>query len=985
MGVAAKLMRPLGVLFFVPIILSTAFFLYPLIDSLYVLRYCWFYWVFMILGPFLLCWAIPNLAYLLLAIRYLTKFNKGKVKSNVTGVKSPYASDKIVKRILIVVVFVVLLTLSFLLVALTAVVGWHSNNLKAVRSGTFQFLSGVKGTRVVIDRNADQVPRISVTDEGFKADIAYGQAWTHMIDRQYQIDLYHRIATGRLSTLVGERGLKSDMFMRTLNFKKHAEDIVKSGHLSSVAMQWLDSYAAGINAYIQEKKNMIPWEMWIHGHKFNDGNDWTAADSLAVLKLWQWSLSSNYVQELNRLRLLVEKKLSYDRVVELDGGYLNPKLNEDGLASLTLSALGVRGDVEIEKNIEDEDAIIEAEKQFWTTYLKDKLNIKSETSVHTKADAFESVEDLPSDVETIEETIEQHIDPSTSFFGSVFKKFGWSWISGSTTDGLVVNVSELDGRLTMPNQMYLCHLRIQGPEGIDTEVTGTSMPGFPGIVMGRTGTFSWSLIPSNADNTDVFILKEVQADVSYDNDGSTSQYERREEVIEVSGRSQPVSFVVLDSIHGPVLNNSFIPFEMTPGFSLALKWAPHHLVDLDNEKKHDHTIEVFTDIWTMANPSLDYVGRVFEDKFDAPPVGVFYADGEIAYNSAFFYVGAVPIRKHTGMFPVDGSSNQFRWPQVLSSDFPKFNPGRTVPLVDSFYFSAANRLSPRGFKFLYGYDFDDDFYVRSLRDVLQNHLLDRTANDMTFIKDTFTDKTNGMWHNSDSKKFHFKHLLESIPEDRFLTASAKERRETLLTKWNGVDSGSNAGLFQGWWYELSRLTIRATGVKYWNRPSSILSILLANTDTICVDMVEGNPTTKDCYQFAAQAFERAVRKHGNMNWGDSVPSVKIDHDLFNGGNFYACACSRSMSSQDGNGHAFPTSGPSTGFVSHHGPVYRQIQDYNTYSNMKMIANGGPSGNQWEKGLYDEYIGKFSATESVNAGLGGAFVRSGGVITLSRGT
>lgn len=991
-----------------------------------------------ILGAVLLFWAVPNLAFLLLAVRYLTKFNRGKVKSNVTGVKSPYSTDKIVQRILIAVALVALVALSAMLIVLTGVVAWHSHNLQTRWSGRATFLPGIVGTRVTITRNADAVPRITVTDmqqqqqdsaatanddsndsidsnknnaESSKADLAFGQAWVHMSDRQYQIDLYHRIATGRLSTLVGERGLRSDMFMRSLDLKRHAQQALDSGQLSASTVQWLRSYAAGVNAYVRHRSSTVPWEMWLEGHRFNDGHDWTPADSLALLQLWQWSLSSNYAAELARLRLLVHRRLTYARTVQLDGGWMHGTLaNMTRLASFKLADVGINSEHEAAPHIAEEQGIMQRERQFWDDYQRLVLGITPAAAAAggdgapLEEGAVDGKLSAEAEADTIEDLVEQRIDPTTAFFGSVFKSFGWAWVGTPdvTTGGFAINVAELEGRLSMPNMMHLCHLRLEPEENsgggtgsgrIAKEVTGASLPGVPGVIMGRTGAFSWSLVPSNADNTDLFILRDEDGGKGYRKGAQVLQYETREEEIVVRGRKEPVTFVVRDSVHGPVLDAAFLPFNMTAGFSVALQWAPHHMVDLDNRKRHDRTIEVFADVWTMSQVTHDEVGELFMDKFDAPPMGVFYTDAEMDYNAAFFYVGAVPIRPHsTGMVPVDGSGgsgDEFDWPIRVPAPEPKFNPGRKVPLTSDFHFSAGNRFVPRGFKFRYGYDFADSFRTLALRDTLAEHLADRPSDDWDFVRGTFSSTRNGMWHNSDPADFHFRRLLESLPEDRLTSSAARERRTRLLEQWDGRQEGRDAGLFMGWWYELSRLTQRETGVRHWNRPSSVLQILLhENGDPLCAAMVEEPATHSDCLQFAAQAFERAVRKYGGLKWGSSAPSVRVDHELYRGGNFYSCACSRPSFSQGGGSaqslSSFPDRGPGAKFVSRHGPVYRHVHNYNKYAEMRMVINGGQSGHPWEKGLYDGYRGKYLRHEFVDAALGGAFSAGRRDLVLSRG-
>ena len=54
-------------------------------------------------------------------------------------------------------------------------------------------------------------------------DLWFGQGFCHGQDRLWQIDLYRRIGSGRLSEIAGTAGLVTDRFMRTLGLRRVAE------------------------------------------------------------------------------------------------------------------------------------------------------------------------------------------------------------------------------------------------------------------------------------------------------------------------------------------------------------------------------------------------------------------------------------------------------------------------------------------------------------------------------------------------------------------------------------------------------------------------------------------------------------------------------------------------------------------------------------------------------------------------------------------
>src|SRR3954451_10407478 len=76
---------------------------------------------------------------------------------------------------------------------------------------------------VTIARDALGVPRIEArTIE----DLCFGQGFAIGQDRLFQLELYRRIAAGRLSEFAGPDGLVTDRLMRTLGLLRRAESEV---------------------------------------------------------------------------------------------------------------------------------------------------------------------------------------------------------------------------------------------------------------------------------------------------------------------------------------------------------------------------------------------------------------------------------------------------------------------------------------------------------------------------------------------------------------------------------------------------------------------------------------------------------------------------------------------------------------------------------------------------------------------------------------
>jgi len=61
-----------------------------------------------------------------------------------------------------------------------------------------------------------------------------------------------RVGTGTLAGLVGRGGLDTDILMRTLDLKGHAE--LALSHMDAAATRSLQSFAAGVNAFLENGK-----------------------------------------------------------------------------------------------------------------------------------------------------------------------------------------------------------------------------------------------------------------------------------------------------------------------------------------------------------------------------------------------------------------------------------------------------------------------------------------------------------------------------------------------------------------------------------------------------------------------------------------------------------------------------------------------------------------------------------------------------------
>jgi penicillin amidase len=131
-------------------------------------------------------------------------------------------------------------------------------------------------------------------------------------DRLWQMELYRRAASGRLSELLGEATIAIDQRFLTLGLRYAAER--EWDRTPANVRTAFESYVAGVNAAMAVGRGKLPLEHQLLGLT---PEPWTPIDSLAISKLFAWRLGENHRAEL--LRYALVQKLG-PRALELFPG-----------------------------------------------------------------------------------------------------------------------------------------------------------------------------------------------------------------------------------------------------------------------------------------------------------------------------------------------------------------------------------------------------------------------------------------------------------------------------------------------------------------------------------------------------------------------------------------------------------------------------------------------------------------------------------------
>ncbi len=487
--------------------------------------------------------------------------------------------------------------------------------------GTIE-VPGLAG-EVEVVRDENGIPQVYAdTSE----DLFYAQGFVHAQDRFFEMDFRRHVTSGRLAELLGEDALETDMYIRTMGWRRIAEQELSL--LSPETLDYLEAYSAGVNAYIDSHK---PAQMALeysvlalNGLDYTP-EEWTPADSVAWLKAMAWDLRGNMTEEIERAIMSVNH--SEEEIDSLFPPYPydrhKPIVNQGAVVDRVFEQDATNGD----------------------TRLPTRPGLPEETVA--------SLERLNEGLEAM---------PDLMGKGPGVGSNGWVVDGEHSTTGKPILANDPHLTPSVPgiwHQMGL-HCR-EVSEACPFDVSGFTFSGMPGVVIGHNQQIAWGFTNLGPDVVDLY-LERIEGK-SYLYDGKRRPLETREETIEVHGEDEPFTFTVRSTRHGPLLSDVSARLstvganatvgedapERGNGYAVAISWtalAPNRTADA-----------LF-----MIDRATDWEEfRAAAREFAAPSQNLVYADreGHIGYQAP----GLIPIRKsgHTGEYPAEGWSPANDW------------------------------------------------------------------------------------------------------------------------------------------------------------------------------------------------------------------------------------------------------------------------------------------------------------------------------------
>ncbi len=242
----------------------------------------------------------------------------------------------------------------------------------------------------------------------------------------------------------------------------------------------------------------------------------------------------------------------------------------------------------------------------------------------------------------------------------------WVVNGAQSTSGKPLLANDPHLGLTAPSLWYFAHLSAPG-----LEVVGATLPGVPGMVLGRNRRIAWGFTNTGPDVQDLFI-EHVRpgAPGQYQTPEGWLAFQEREEVLRVKGQPE-VRMKVRESRHGPIVTGALPVIEKTGldsrQYVVAFAWTAL--------QPDDKTSRVAIRLASVG----DWNGfvQVMRD-FHAPQQNIVYAD--VDGNIGFIAPGRVPLRKPgndlMGLAPAPGWDARYDWNGYIPFEAlpQRFNP-----------------------------------------------------------------------------------------------------------------------------------------------------------------------------------------------------------------------------------------------------------------------------------------------------------------------
>ena len=335
-------------------------------------------------------------------------------------------------------------------------------------------------------RNAFGIPHIIGKNTH---DVFFAQGYVHAQDRLWQMDLWRRTGRGRTAEIFGKEGVAIDAFLRSLEIRAIAARQARS--ISKRSREILQAYADGVNAYIDENNEDLPFEFDALDYK---PEPWTIEDCLIVGRVLSFELSLAFWTDLAFAQIDHAKgQGTYKRYV--------PRSN--------------RG-----------------------PFVLDTTQSSVSRDTTSLASVVDDATDKPLMQEGHAQSLIATLQSVRAMLGLQGSGYGSNCWAVRTPDGSAIVANDPHMSVSVPAKWYEIHL--SAPK---LNVVGLSIPGLPLVFSGRNDHLAWGFTNVMADDMD-YVLQRLDAKdpVNYylDGNGARRKFTYKDDTIKVKGTADTI-------------------------------------------------------------------------------------------------------------------------------------------------------------------------------------------------------------------------------------------------------------------------------------------------------------------------------------------------------------------------------------------------------------------------------------------------------------
>ncbi|TXH75691.1 MAG: penicillin acylase family protein [Lysobacteraceae bacterium] len=383
---------------------------------------------------------------------------------------------------------------------------------------------------VSIQRDANGTVTIDAANEG---DAMRALGYVHAQERYFEMDLLRRSAAGELAELFGEIALDHDKRQRAHRMRARAHerlDAITDGKRES-----LQAYVDGVNAGLAGLR-VRPWPYLLLRQS---PKRWEATDSALTGYAMYFDLQdARNEHELAMWKLRPHVPAALFALIAHGGSRWDAPLRGEAIGDAPLPAPEV-------------------------------LDLRKLPMPSGQGHGGVAVDILPG---------------SNNF----------AVAGGLTADGRAIVANDMHLSLRAPNIWFRARLRYADPNARDrkVDVTGFTLPGLPGMVVGSNGHVAWGFTNSYIDTTDWLIAPACAKNAAANPTNECARISVHRESIRVAG-GDPIEIEIEQTEWGPVMDRD------DQGRVYALRWNAHldgslgfGLTELAAARDLDHALAI---------------------------------------------------------------------------------------------------------------------------------------------------------------------------------------------------------------------------------------------------------------------------------------------------------------------------------------------------------------------------------------------------------